>query len=271
MKKSLLVISALIISTNASNAQTPLTTAVDFTVTTMDGDEVNLFGLLNDGKYVVVDFFAYWCGVCAQNAPKFEESFEQFGCNSGDVYYISIEGEGTTEQTHTFETDAGLQGIIPTISGLDGGGAAVRSAYGISYFPTFILIAPDRQIVDQDIWPFSAITLRALLEENGLSPKSCESSTGILDITSNAAIAVAYPNPATNEVNIQFSLTAGTVVAVQIYDVVGKLVSELNSKSFGTGTNVVSIPTSSLANGNYMVRLSSNNGVFANSRFSISR
>ena len=38
-------------------AQTSLTEAVDFTVTDVDGNEHNLFSYLDDGKYVLIDFF----------------------------------------------------------------------------------------------------------------------------------------------------------------------------------------------------------------------
>ncbi|MFH2141598.1 MAG: hypothetical protein ABIJ97_04190 [Bacteroidota bacterium] len=38
-------------------AQTPLTTAVDFTVTDTDGNSYNLFSILASNKYVVIDFF----------------------------------------------------------------------------------------------------------------------------------------------------------------------------------------------------------------------
>lgn len=41
------------------------------------------------------------------------------------------------------------------VSGLDGGGDAVCNDYGIGAYPTFILIAPDQSIVEQDIWPVS--------------------------------------------------------------------------------------------------------------------
>ncbi len=40
-----------------SYAQTPLTTAVDFTATDFEGNEFNLFEILDGGQYVVIDFF----------------------------------------------------------------------------------------------------------------------------------------------------------------------------------------------------------------------
>jgi len=39
-------------------AQTALTTAVDFTVNTVDNQEFNLFEKLNNGQYVCIDFFS---------------------------------------------------------------------------------------------------------------------------------------------------------------------------------------------------------------------
>lgn len=40
-----------------SFGQTPLTEAIDFTATDTDGQTWNLFNELNDGKYVLIDFF----------------------------------------------------------------------------------------------------------------------------------------------------------------------------------------------------------------------
>jgi hypothetical protein len=38
-------------------SQTPLTTAVDFTATDIEGVEHNLFEILDGGQYVCLDFF----------------------------------------------------------------------------------------------------------------------------------------------------------------------------------------------------------------------
>ena len=54
--KKLYTILLLSLSLVNLNAQTNLTTAVDFTVTDVHGETHNLFSLLNEGKYVIVDF-----------------------------------------------------------------------------------------------------------------------------------------------------------------------------------------------------------------------
>ena len=84
-------------------AQTPLTEAVDFSVTDLDGNEHTLSEYLDAGKYVCIDFFAYWCGPCAAHAPFFTEVYNNYGCNGGDVIFMSMEYEGSWDQTHDFE------------------------------------------------------------------------------------------------------------------------------------------------------------------------
>ena len=53
MKKLLLTIFAF--SAICVNAQTSLTTAVDFTAKDIDGNTFNLFNKLDEGKYVFID------------------------------------------------------------------------------------------------------------------------------------------------------------------------------------------------------------------------
>ena len=52
---------------------------------------------------------------------------------------------------------------------------AVNSIYGIGAYPTVILIAPNRTIVEQDIYPVTNIT--TALPNNGLNMASCD--TGV--------------------------------------------------------------------------------------------
>jgi hypothetical protein len=57
MKKILLSLFVAATISFATKAQTPLTTAVDFTATDIHGTTHNLFTYLADGKYVCLEFF----------------------------------------------------------------------------------------------------------------------------------------------------------------------------------------------------------------------
>ena len=57
----------------------------------------------------------------------------------------------------------------------EGGSHAIASTYGIPAYPTYILIAPNHDIVVQDIWPISnAQTFISVFQSNGLSQSTCE-------------------------------------------------------------------------------------------------
>jgi PKD repeat protein len=152
MKKILLLtLVAGIFSFSNISAQTPLTEAVDFTVTTVEGETINLFTLLDNGQHVLIDFFFTTCGPCQQAAPHINEAYLALGCNEGDVYFIAMNYSNTDAQCIQFDETFGVE--YPTVSGLEGGGDAVNSDYGISLYPTVILIAPNHDIIEQDIWP----------------------------------------------------------------------------------------------------------------------
>ncbi|MBT6808167.1 MAG: TlpA family protein disulfide reductase [Flavobacteriales bacterium] len=163
------------------NAQTSLTTAVDFTVTDVHGNSHNLFSLLNEGKYVIVDFFFTTCGPCISSVPTLNQAFTDYGCNTGEVFFISIDDGDSDAEVLQYENSYG--GLLPSVSGNDGGGNSVNSAYGISAYPTVILIAPDHTILEQDIFPVSNIT--TALPNAGLNISVCDtgSSTAITEIT----------------------------------------------------------------------------------------
>jgi hypothetical protein len=56
MRKFTLIV-ALFFAALISFSQTPLTVAVDFTATTTEGEEFNLFDVLAGGQHVCIDFF----------------------------------------------------------------------------------------------------------------------------------------------------------------------------------------------------------------------
>ena len=56
MRKFTLMV-ALFFAATIAFSQTPLSVAVDFTATTTEGEQFNLFDVLAGGQYVCIDFF----------------------------------------------------------------------------------------------------------------------------------------------------------------------------------------------------------------------
>lgn len=55
--KKFTLLAALFLASFLTFSQTTLTTAVDFTATNTEGEEFNLFEILDGGQYVAIDFF----------------------------------------------------------------------------------------------------------------------------------------------------------------------------------------------------------------------
>lgn len=171
MKKSFLTLISMLLLMSL-NAQTTLTTAVDFTVTDVHGNTHTLFDYLADGKHVVIDFFFTTCGPCQASVPTINDAYTQFGCNTAEVVFLSIDTGDDDAEVLAFEND--FNSLLPAVSGLQGGGDAVVNQYGVGAFPTIVLIAPNQQIIEQDIWPVSG--LESALINAGLTTASCDSS-----------------------------------------------------------------------------------------------
>lgn len=171
MKKLFTLVFAMLLSVNVF-AQCPYTTAFDFQATDCHGTQVNLFEILDGGQYVLIDFFFTTCGPCQQATPKIVESYYAFGCNMHDVYYMEISDRDSDALCQTWTANYGVE--YPTISGV-AGGAGICNQYQIGAFPTVILIAPDRSILIQDLWPINnAQTVISALENHGIQQHDCE-------------------------------------------------------------------------------------------------
>ena len=222
-------------------AQTPLTEAVDFSVTDLDGNEHTLSEYLDAGKYVCIDFFAYWCGPCAAHAPFFTEIYNTYGCNGGDVVFMSMEYEGSWDQTHDFEVANAGENPAPAISGAEGGGLAVHGDYNIAAYPTFILIDPEWNIVEQDIWPMNVEILDEVLQSYGLQQMACTSS--IEDV---ATVSIeAWPNPANDA--LQVEAKPGT--RLSLLDLLGREVIATQALHNRTVMDLTTVPE-----GSYLLR-----------------
>ena len=198
MKKLITFILALAIGFGLK-AQCPLTQAVDFTATDVHGTEVHLFDILDGGQYVLIDFFFTTCGPCQQATPKVVESYYSMGCNMHDVFYMEIATGDSEAACLNWVNTYGVE--YPTISG-EAGGTAICNQYQIPAYPTLILIAPNRSIVIQDLWPISnAQTVITALEQHGMEQHDCNTPSydpqvtiNIDDVTDSSVTATFTPN-----------------------------------------------------------------------------
>jgi thiol-disulfide isomerase/thioredoxin len=253
MKKFFFIIVILLFCATA-NSQTPLTTAVDFTATDVHGQSHNLFSYLNAGKYVLIDFFFTTCGPCISAAPQVNASYEHFGCNTGGAIFLGIDDGDSDAQVLAFDNSNGVH--YPTISG-NSGGTAICNTYQITAFPTIILIAPNKNIVVQDMWPFSTSICNNEISSHGVNSAPC--TNGFSDYEKNIITGV-YPNPASDIAQFTFMGEQNTKYNFTIYDLSGKpVMSETMNMINASGEYSYSIQVNNLASGSYILVLSSDN------------
>lgn len=238
-----------------TKAQTPLTVAEDFTVTDLDGNSFNLFNTLNSDKFVVIDFFFCSCVPCQINTPKVQYAFQYFGCNRSNVVFLSMDTGDDNEACRLFEENyQSLEGEkFPSVSGDEGGGNAVCSTYGIGAYPTVILIAPDKTILEQDIWPISdGPYLAGIIEEHGGIASNC-SAVGIQEI--KTSFADCYPNPVSDVFKMKFNVANTETISFEVYNLLGEKIKSIPENSYSRGIYIVPVQVADLSEGTYLIKI----------------
>ncbi len=114
----------------------------DFTLNTAEEKPINFNSL--KGKYVVVDFWASWCGPCKASFPHMKEVYKKYRSDKFEIYSISIDEN----------KDAWLKGVkeqqLPWLSTLDTKNIS-QSGFAITAVPTTYLIDPDGKILMKEV------------------------------------------------------------------------------------------------------------------------
>ncbi|WP_228099066.1 TlpA disulfide reductase family protein [Pedobacter sp. MC2016-24] len=119
--------------------------SVDFTQTDDKGNEFKLSSL--KGKYVLVDFWASWCGPCRAENPHLLKAYNQLKDKNFEVVGVSL------DETKAAWLNAVKQDGMPWIqvSDLKGFKSDLAVKYGISAIPQNFLINPEGVIIAKDL------------------------------------------------------------------------------------------------------------------------
>ncbi len=101
---------------------------------------------------------------------------------------------------------------------------------------------------DDNLISFDDVMIRGTLSTIGINEKNNDLGLNL------------FPNPATENVQVNYTLTAETTVTINLYDVTGKLVSSTSNGSQDQGRHFAHINTADLAKGFYTVKVATSFG-----------
>ena len=133
------VMAPLFKALQAKNATAPGKPYIDFTALTPNGEEISLSDLVGKTDYVLVDFWASWCGPCRRSMPGLKELLAAHGDK------LAILGVSRDENE-----DSWLQAVealeLPWSQLRDVNNEGART-YGIMFIPSTVLINRDGTIL----------------------------------------------------------------------------------------------------------------------------
>ena len=119
----------------------------DFEQFDMDGKTHRLSEYVGQGRWVLVDFWASWCGPCRAEMPNVVEAYNKYHARGFDVVGISYDND----KDKWVQAVADLGMAWTQLSDLKGWENVSAEIYGIRGIPANLLIDPEGNIVARDL------------------------------------------------------------------------------------------------------------------------
>lgn len=121
--------------------------APNFSALTPEGKEINLIDVLANNEYVLIDFWASWCGPCRKENPNVVAAFNKYKDNGFTVFGVSLD-----KDKKSWEAAIEKDNLDWTqVSDLKFWDSEPAKLYGVRAIPSNFLVNKEGVIVAQNI------------------------------------------------------------------------------------------------------------------------
>lgn len=240
---------ALMFVITISKAQSP----IQFTGVDCNGNSVDLFADLDAGKAVILHFYMPSCGSCPPPAQKIQTMAKNINAiHPGKVKGYAFPFQNST--TCTYSAGWVASNNLGTLFQPMDSGAVHVANYGGFGMPTIVLLGgsgANRKVL------FSTLSF-STSDTTTMRDKILSLINGTLntnDLPSTVSLLNLFPNPASDNVSINFELNEASNVLIDVTDITGKKIITLADEPMQIGKVSKQFSIATLPKGLYLVRV----------------
>ncbi len=113
--------------------------APDILLPDVKGDSIALYSLKNK-KYILIDFWASWCGPCRRSMPGLKKLYSKYHDKGLEIYSISLDENTTAWKRALFEDGTKWVHVIDKQGN-------IANIWGVSFIPNTYLLDQDRNVI----------------------------------------------------------------------------------------------------------------------------
>ena len=121
----------------------------DFTLADLNGEQKKLSSFIGKGKYVLLEFWASWCGPCRADIPHLKEVYEHYHPQGFNIVSISLDDK--KENWLKAVKEEQLESRWPQLADLNAFKGELAKTYRINGIPACLLFDPNGKLVTRNM------------------------------------------------------------------------------------------------------------------------